>query len=503
MLETHRTDSTDSTDLAERFNPAPGKPEASNDIALALQPDGRLPSTEPLCRFRLPAAHHCGASDAPVPRVAHTYFAVRLKFGLASAFASAWMVFSIFAAEAWILDFSQVVGVLPAYLSIYGIAVVPGFMNAFLFASLMLDRRPRLTDVGGALPAITVLVAAYNEEKNIVETINSIARQNYTGPMAVIVIDDGSTDTTARKLSELNYPWLQVINLEKNGGKASALNQGLARVRSALTVTIDGDSYLYRHALNNLVRRYMSDPPTTRAVAGAVLVRNSRKNLVTAVQEWDYFQGIAAIKRLQSLYQGTLVAQGAFSVYDTALLREMGGWPRTVGEDIVLTWDILNRGHRVGFAENACIFTNAPETWGQFIRQRQRWARGMIEAFKAHGGLLVQPRMTTLFIWWNLLFPYLDVAYTFAFIPGLVLALFGVYWLAGPMTLLVLPLAMVVNYLMFSIQSKMFTEQGLKVRRNVGGFIFYALLYSVVLQPACVIGYIQELTKRKKNWGTK
>ena len=234
MLETNRTDSTDSTDLAERFNPAPGKPEASNDIALALQPDGRLPSTEPLCRFRLPAAHHCGASDAPVPRVAHTYFAVRLKFGLASAFASAWMVFSIFAAEAWILDFSQVVGVLPAYLSIYGIAVVPGFMNAFLFASLILDRRPRLTDVGGALPAITVLVAAYNEEKNIVETVNSIARQNYTGPMAVIVIDDGSTDATARKLSELNYPWLQVINLEKNGGKASALNQGLASPSSTV-----------------------------------------------------------------------------------------------------------------------------------------------------------------------------------------------------------------------------------------------------------------------------
>ncbi len=158
--------------------------------------------------------------------------------------------------------------------------------------------------------------------------------------MAVIVIYDGSTDTTASKLSELNYPWLQVMTLEKNGGKAGALNQGLAKVRSALTVTIDGDSYLYHNALNNLVRRYMSDPPNTRAVAGAVLVRNSRKNGVTAVQEWDYFQGIAAIKRLQSLYQGTLVAQGAFSVYSTALLREMGGWPRTVGEAIVLTWDI-------------------------------------------------------------------------------------------------------------------------------------------------------------------
>ena len=76
--------------------------------------------------------------------------------------------------------------------------------------------------------------------------------------MAVIVIYDGSTDTTASKLSELNYPWLQVMTLEKNGGKAGALNQGLAKVRSALTVTIDGDSYLYHNALNNLVRRYMS-----------------------------------------------------------------------------------------------------------------------------------------------------------------------------------------------------------------------------------------------------
>ncbi|MBP6719126.1 MAG: glycosyltransferase [Rhodoferax sp.] len=92
----------------------------------------------------------------------------------------------------------------------------------------------------------------------MVDTINSIALQNYTGPMAVIVIYDGSTDTTASKLSELNYPWLQVMTLEKNGGKAGALNQGLAKVRSALTVTIDGDSYLYHNALNNLVRRYMS-----------------------------------------------------------------------------------------------------------------------------------------------------------------------------------------------------------------------------------------------------
>ena len=447
---------------------------------------------------------HVGRStETPAALNQGAYFSVRLKFALAFATALLWMGFSIFAADAWIRDFSLLIGVVPAYLTIYGIAVIPGFMNAFLVASLLLDRRPRLNQTAGALPAITILIAAYNEAANIVSTVESIAVQNYTGPLHVIVINDGSSDATASKVCALNYPWLEVLHLAKNLGKAHALNLGLAKVKSSLVITIDGDSYLYRNALSNLVRRYMSDPPNTRAVAGAVLVRNSRKNMVTAIQEWDYFHGIAAIKRLQSLYQGTLVAQGAFSIYDTALLRDIGGWPSTVGEDIVLTWAILERGHRVGFAENACLFTNAPDTWGQFIRQRQRWSRGLMEAFKAHWRLLFKPRMTTLFIWWNLLFPYMDVVYTFAFIPGLVLALFGVYWIAGPMTLLVLPLAMLVNYLMFTIQSQMFVEQGLTVRRNIAGFIFYALFYSIVLQPACVVGYLQELTRRKKRWGTK
>ena len=240
------------------------------------------------------------------------------------------------------------------------------------------------------------------------------------------------------------------------------------------------------------------------AVAGAVLVRNSRKNLVTKAQEWDYFHGIAAIKRLQSLYQGTLVAQGAFSIYNTNVLRKVGGWAETVGEDIVLTWAILNEGHRVGYAEDACLFTNAPDTWSQFIKQRQRWSRGLIEAFKAHWQLLFKWRMTTMFIWWNLLFPYMDLVYTFVFIPGIVAALFGYYLLAGPMTLILLPMSLMVNYVMYIIQSRMFTSQGLSVRRNPIGFVFYAFLYSIVLQPACVVGYIKELISgTAKNWGTK
>jgi poly-beta-1,6-N-acetyl-D-glucosamine synthase len=462
-----------------------------------------LRSIEPLGEARSTAELPPQAAPAAARRDRRLYLSVRTKFTLSLLLGLLWAAFSLWIARTWLAEFSAIVGAIPAHLVVFGIAIIPGFMNAFLVTSLLLDRRPAVRIAHGNLPRLSILVAAYNEEGSIASTIHSIARQDYPGALQVIVIDDGSTDGTAAILAGLDYPWLEVIKLPRNAGKSNALNQGLKRVLAELTLTLDGDSYLYRNALRNLVGRYLSDPPDTRAVAGAVLVRNSRKNLVTAAQEWDYFHGIAAIKRLQSLYQGTLVAQGAFSIYDTRTLRELGGWADTVGEDIVLTWNLLERGHRVGFAENACVFTNAPEGWGQFIRQRQRWSRGLIEAFKAHWRLLFKARMSTLFVWWNLLFPYLDLAFTLAFIPGVVLALFGIYWIAGPLTLLLLPLAGLVNYVMFRIQRQMFAEQGLRVRRNAAGFMFYALCYSFVLQPACVVGYLKEICNRTKTWGTK
>jgi biofilm PGA synthesis N-glycosyltransferase PgaC len=71
------------------------------------------------------------------------------------------------------------------------------------------------------------------------------------------------------------------------------------------------------------------------------------------------------------------------------------------------------------------------------------------------------------------------------------------------MTLFVLPLALLVNWLMFVIQSAMFTTQGLKVRRNVVGFVVYSVLYGLILQPACVVGYLKEIFGARKQWATK
>ena len=432
------------------------------------------------------------------------YISVNSKYIISIIVALIWTTLALYLAGPWINDLSQYIGSFLAHFVIYGIAIFPGFMNAFLISSLLLDKRPKIKEHIN-YPPLTILIPAYNEEDTICDTIHSILLQEYTNDFKIIVLDDGSTDDTVRRVRREYSGNKKVVIYENidNIGKANLLNIGLSMVETDIFITIDSDSYLYHDSLKHLVGRYLSDP-TSAAIVGAVLVRNSRENVVTRLQEWDYFHGIAAIKRIQSLYQGTLVAQGAYSLYETDKVRLVDGWRDTVGEDIVLTWDLLERGYRIGYAENACLFTNAPNTWKQFFKQRSRWSRGIIEAFKNNWKILFRARKTTLFIWWNLLFVYMDLVYTFAFIPGIILAFFGIYSIVGPMTLLVLPLAMIVNFVMFFRSNAMFREQGLKVRGNLLGFILYSLVYSVILQPASTFGYIKELLfPNNKNWGTK
>src|SRR5262249_38582351 len=154
-------------------------------------------------------------------------------------------------------------------------------------------------------------------------------------------------------------PRVQLLEVD-HGGKAVALNTALASVSTPLVATFDADTLLMPYSLSRAVARLMSSPPDTVAVAGSVLVRNSRDNLLTRAQEWDYFLGIATVKRGQALLQGTLVAQGAFSVYDTTALKLAGGWPNRIGEDIVLTWRMLLQGGRSVFEPTAVAFTEAP-----------------------------------------------------------------------------------------------------------------------------------------------
>jgi len=432
------------------------------------------------------------------------YVTIKVKFVICLTMAFTWMAVSIWLSLPWYEDLSREIGWPLAFFLISFIAIVPGFMNAFVICSLLLDKRPEILREQH-YPPITILIAAYNEAADIATTLKSIFLEDYPNTVHVIVINDGSKDETVNIVRSFmsEHQNLSLIDLNQNGGKAIALSNGLEQCSTDIVITIDADSYLWKDALRNLVGRYLSDPVNTKAVAGEILIRNSRENWITKAQEWDYFLGIASVKRIQSLFQGTLVAQGAFSLYDRKTLIELGGWPDKVGEDIVLTWKILMAGYRVGHAENACAFTNCPNTFMKFVNQRRRWSRGLIESFKENWPILFKKRQSTMYIWWNTLFPLIDVAYTVGFIPGLVLACFGIYWIVGPMTIALIPMAFILNIVMYNRGKAMFVHEHLSIRKNYLGFIFYVLAYGIVLQPACVWGYLSEIFNLRKHWGTK
>jgi biofilm PGA synthesis N-glycosyltransferase PgaC len=439
------------------------------------------------------------ASEATAFSQEDLYLPVRSKFLISTTFACLWFYVSWHLAQPWLQELAGVVGYTPALVMIFFIALLPGFLNAHILSSVFLDKPPPLRfDLN--FPPVSLLIAAYNEADNITETFRGIKSQDYPGTVEIIVVDDGSTDNTVDVLKSFNMPNLRIVQAN-HGGKARALNEGLKHVSNQIVVCIDADTFLHPQALKRIVARFLTDPADTAAVAGCVLVKNSRSTFMTRLQEWDYFTGIASAKRQQSLYQGTLVAQGAFSAFRTKLVRGHQGWPAVIGEDIVLTWALIKSGWRIGFEPTAIGFTVAPTDAKGFYRQRKRWARGMIEGLKQHGHLVWRcSRLSAFFVAIDFIIPFIDFFYAFVFLPGVILALFGFYYIVGPLTLLVLPIAFLIVLVMYKKQKAVFDALNLKVRRNRLGFLVYMLVYQAIMSPICVVGYTQELFGATKRW---
>jgi biofilm PGA synthesis N-glycosyltransferase PgaC len=434
-------------------------------------------------------------------RRAHVYIPLKLRVILTILAGVAWVCFSLWLSRHWITTLGHDITMPIALIVIVGVALIPGYLNIQLLSSILLDRPPRLR-FHLEFPDVALLIAAFNEERSIAETLDYALRADYPGSFQITVVDDGSSDRTREIVAEYaaRDPRVRLLAAQ-HGGKANALNVALQNVNSPLVATIDADTLLMPYSLKRAVARMLTSPPDTVAVAGAVLVRNSRQNLLTRAQEWDYFLGIASVKRGQALLQGTLVAQGAFSVYDATALRLAGGWPNRIGEDIVLTWRMLLQGGRCVFEPTAVAFTDGPADWAGFARQRRRWARGMIEGLRDHGFSLIK-RMDfySHSVAGNFLFPLLDATFTLAFIPGIVLAATGNFAIVGPMTLLVLPLNALLGGVMFVHQRRVFATVNLRVRNNRRGLVFYLFCYQFVMSPISLAGYVLEMFRARRAW---
>ncbi len=455
------------------------------------------------------ALHAQGGMRRPVDQAtlfarqpARVYISTHHKFFISGLFSLCWVALSVWISLPWIGDASRLIGLAPAVIMISCIAFLPGSMVAFLSMSLLLDRQPRFRDLHPTTAA-DILIAARNEEAGIGQTIEYLSRQDYEGPLCVVLADNGSTDRTvelARAAATAHGVNLRIVH-EATPGKSHALNKGLEVCTSPLVITVDADTLLHPSAVRLLIARLESSPEEVVAVAGTVLVRNGRASFWSKLQEWDYFLGIASVKRMQGLFQSTLVAQGAFSLYRADAVRRVGGWPDAIGEDILLTWQLLHREGLVYFEPLSVAFTTAPENLKAFARQRSRWARGMLEGLKSVPPWRHSRYRTAALAFTNLAIPLVDLGYTFIWLPGLALAFTGRYYIVGPMTLAVLPLTFVVYWVLYRQQrDRVFAPLGLQVRRNRAGLLLFIVLYQPVMSLVSVMGYGQELLHLRRRW---
>jgi biofilm PGA synthesis N-glycosyltransferase PgaC len=430
------------------------------------------------------------------------YVSVATKFWISLTFAAVWVAGSVWLSLPWLHDLSGYITVFGAIVAVTLVAYIPALLMSFMAMSLLLDRQPAL-HVSHPTSGVTIIIAARNEEAGISQTIRRAAAVDYDGPVTFLLADNGSTDATCliAKLTAAVVGIRLVIAHEPTPGKANALNCALRMVETPYVVTVDADTLLQEQALRRLVSRLESAPADTVAVAGAVMIRNSRHNLLTRMQEWDYFLGIAAVKRMQSLYQSTLVAQGAFSLYRTDELRRIGGWPDAIGEDIVVTWRLMEAGDRVLTEPTAVAFTDAPTRLTHFMRQRARWARGMIEALRSVPPWRQRRVLARAVAGIDLLIPLLDIGYGLIWIPGLLLAAFGFPLIVGTWTLAVLPITLFVyGWLRRYQRTRIFGPLQLNVRQNRLGYLAFILGYQLLCSTASLTGYLQELVGTRRRW---
>ena len=194
------------------------------------------------------------------------------------------------------------------------------------------------------LRRVTVLVPAYNKAATVADTVRSLYAQTHA-PAEVIVIDDCSTDATARIAREEGA---RVVRPPvSTGSKAGAQNFGLPLVQTELVMAVGADITLSPDTLEKLVPSF--ELPQVAAACGFVLPRYVR-TVGDSGRYIEYLFAFTFYKQGQDLHKRPALDSGCFSIYRTSVLREQGGWPtEPVAEDIDLTWRLYQSGYGVRF----------------------------------------------------------------------------------------------------------------------------------------------------------
>tara|TARA_Y100000034_G_scaffold136358_1_gene212374 strand:- start:594 stop:1811 length:1218 start_codon:yes stop_codon:yes gene_type:complete len=256
---------------------------------------------------------------------------------------------------------------------IWGISFIALYISFVWIIFLYLGERKEKSKLR-IFPGITIVVPAYNEEKSIAKTIDSLLDLDYDkSKLKIIVVDDGSKDNTYNVAK--NYDQVTVIKTN-NMGKASALNKALSQTETEFFACVDADSFVSKEALQNMMPLFKNK--TLASVISAIKV-NKPRNIYEKLQKFEYIIAILSRKLMASI-DTLAMTPGVLSVYRTDILRKVGMFDtENITEDFEIALRLKYHGYSLAIAEDAITYTNVPKNFFLLWRQRIRWYRGFID----------------------------------------------------------------------------------------------------------------------------
>ncbi|MCV3238646.1 glycosyltransferase family 2 protein [Mesorhizobium sp. ZC-5] len=334
-------------------------------------------------------------------------------------------------------------GIVAWIVIIFGLIQTFVYLLQLVIAAYALSRRPPVARssllwhrYGDIAPPISLIVPAYNEQMNIVESVHSMLALEYPA-YEVIVVNDGSKDETLQRLIDafelvsFRRSFEETIKHEPirgiyasprsdrlfvvdkfNGGKADAQNAGINVCRAPIFCVIDGDSILEPDALLRAVQPFIEDPERVIAVGGTIRIANNSTieggrvktvRLPTRVlplfQVAEYLRAFLMARLAWSQVNTLMLVSGAFGVFRRREAVAVGGFTKgSMGEDLDFVIKLhrymldKKKEYRIEFIPEPVCWTEAPETLAVLARQRSRWQRGALEVFFRYRSMLFNPR---------------------------------------------------------------------------------------------------------------
>jgi len=235
---------------------------------------------------------------------------------------------------------------------------------------------------------VSILIPFYNEENTLRATLSSILASDYPSK-EIIVINDGSTDSSEATISDFIEEGKVVYIKKTNAGKASALNRGIEVATGEVIIFTDADSLFLPDTIEKIVR-WFADPSIDAVCGNDAPLRPS-----TPIQKFltvTTHIGTGFVRRALSIIGALPIITGNLGAIRTNTLKEIGGFKEIWGEDLEITFRLHKYRKKIIFDPEPKVMSECPGTLGALWKQRIRWVRSYIKIAFMHKDMFFKIR---------------------------------------------------------------------------------------------------------------